>query len=80
MRICYPKFKEIKKSYEIEISFDADTESKVFGNLLKTDRLSIMFSPEGNIEFLAHLTLSDHPGIDVDTERVVMEAHETLKG
>ena len=46
------KFAEVKKSYEIEISFDADTESKVFGNLLKTDRLSIMFSPEGNIEFI----------------------------
>ncbi len=46
------KFKEIKPEYEIEISFDAEKETSVFGNLLKTDRLSLMFSPEGNIEFI----------------------------
>ena len=46
--------------------------------------LGLTFSPvkgpEGNIEFLAHLTLSDQPGIPVDTEQVVRSAHETLKG
>ena len=46
------KFKEIKDKYEIEIGFDAVKESATFGNLLKTDRLSIMFSPEGKIKFV----------------------------
>ena len=36
--------------------------------------------PEGNIEFLAHLTLADQPGIVPDTENIVAQAHETLKG
>jgi len=36
--------------------------------------------PEGNIEFLAHLTLDDLPGIDPDTAQVVQQAHENLKG
>lgn len=46
--------------------------------------LGLTFSPvkgpEGNIEFLAHLTLEDRPGIQPDTELVVAQAHETLKG
>ena len=36
--------------------------------------------PEGNIEFLAHLTLADKPGITPDTDSIVSQAHETLKG
>ena len=36
--------------------------------------------PEGNIEFLAHLTLADTVGIEPDTEAVVTQAHNTLKG
>ncbi len=36
--------------------------------------------PEGNIEFLAHLTLDDKPGIQPDTAQIVANAHETLKG
>ena len=36
--------------------------------------------PEGNIEFLAHLTLDDKPGIKPDTEDIVAQAHNTLKG
>lgn len=36
--------------------------------------------PEGNIEFLAHLTLADIPGIAPDTGAIVAEAHNTLKG
>ena len=46
--------------------------------------LGLTFSPvkgpEGNIEFLAHLTLDDKPGIEPDTGLVVSQAHETLKG
>jgi 23S rRNA (cytidine1920-2'-O)/16S rRNA (cytidine1409-2'-O)-methyltransferase len=46
--------------------------------------LGLTFSPvkgpEGNIEFLGHLTLADRPGITPDTAAVVAAAHETLKG
>ncbi|MBR2890435.1 MAG: TlyA family RNA methyltransferase [Oscillospiraceae bacterium] len=46
--------------------------------------LGLTFSPvkgpEGNIEFLGHLTLADRPGIRPDTGAVVAQAHETLKG
>ena len=46
--------------------------------------LGLTFSPvkgpEGNIEFLAHLTLSDVEGIVPDTADVVTPAHQTLKG
>ena len=46
--------------------------------------LGLTFSPvkgpEGNIEFLGHLTLADCPGIQPDTAAVVSQAHETLKG
>ena len=46
--------------------------------------LGLTFSPvkgpEGNIEFLAHLTLADIPGIEPDTAQVVLDAHNTLKG
>lgn len=46
--------------------------------------LGLTFSPvkgpEGNIEFLAHLTLADKEGIEPDTALVVSQAHETLMG
>ena len=46
--------------------------------------LGLTFSPvkgpEGNIEFLGHLTLDDKPGITPDTAQVVADAHNTLKG
>ena len=46
--------------------------------------LGLTFSPvkgpEGNIEFLGHLTLEDKPGITPDTAAVVADAHSTLKG
>ena len=46
--------------------------------------LGLTFSPvkgpEGNIEFLGHLTLDVRPGIRPDTAKVVEAAHETLKG
>ena len=44
--------------------------------------LGLTFSPvkgpEGNIEFLGHLTLADVPGIEPDTADVVAQAHRTL--
>ena len=46
--------------------------------------LGLTFSPvkgpEGNIEFLAHLTLSDVPGTEPDTALLVQQAHQTLNG
>ena len=46
--------------------------------------LGLTFSPvkgpEGNIEFLGHLTLAEGEGIVPDTAAVVEEAHRTLKG
>ena len=44
--------------------------------------LGLTFSPvkgpEGNIEFLGHMTLNDLPGIEPDTADVVAQAHKTL--
>lgn len=46
--------------------------------------LGLTFSPvkgpEGNIEFLAHLSRADVTPVSVDTEKIVQEAHQTLKG
>ncbi len=46
--------------------------------------LGLTFSPvkgpEGNIEFLAHLTLAEETGMEPDTGSLVAQAHETLKG
>ena len=46
--------------------------------------LGLTFSPvkgpEGNIEFLGHLTLADRDGIQPDTAQVVADAHNALKG
>lgn len=45
--------------------------------------LGLTFSPvkgpEGNIEFLAHLTLAETAGIVPDTAEIVRAAHETLR-
>ncbi len=53
-------------------------------NALAFHILGLTFSPvkgpEGNIEFLAHLTLRDTAGIVPDTAAVVAQAHESLKG
>ena len=44
--------------------------------------LGLTFSPvkgpEGNIEFLGHLTLADVPGMEPNTADVVAQAHKTL--
>ena len=46
--------------------------------------LGLTFSPvkgpEGNIEFLAHLSLADVVSVEPDTAAIVSQAHETLKG
>ena len=46
--------------------------------------LGLTFSPvkgpEGNIEFLAHLTVEEKEGVVPDTAQIVRDAHETLKG
>ena len=46
--------------------------------------LGLTFSPvkgpEGNIEFLGHLTLAEAQGIKPDTAAIVSQAHEALKG
>ena len=46
--------------------------------------LGLTFSPvkgpEGNIEFLGHLTCCDVEGVEPDTAFVVQQAHETLRG
>jgi len=46
--------------------------------------MGITFSPvkgpEGNIEFLAHLTLGEGNGMELDTAQLVAQAHEVLKG
>ena len=69
---------------------DPDTHKEVLDDFLALTRelgftvLGLTFSPvkgpEGNIEFLAHLTLDDVAGIQPDTADVVSKAHETLKG
>lgn len=51
-------------------------------NRLDFKILGLTFSPvkgpEGNIEFLGHLTLADAAGIEPDTADVVAQAHKTL--
>ena len=46
--------------------------------------LGLTFSPvkgpEGNIEFLGHLTLDQREGIRPDTQKIVEDAHAALKG
>ena len=69
---------------------DPQTHKEVLDNFvaltkeLQMQILGLTFSPvkgpEGNIEFLAHLTLADKPGIEPDTASVVSQAHEALKG
>ena len=53
-------------------------------NQLEFKILGLTFSPvkgpEGNIEFLGHLSLDEKPGIQPDTAQVVNDAHAALKG
>ena len=69
---------------------DPQTHKEVLDDFVATVKelefkiLGLTFSPvkgpEGNIEFLAHLTLADTVGIAPDTDLVVAQAHQTLKG
>lgn len=69
---------------------EAATHKEVLDNFVALAKelefriLGLTFSPvkgpEGNIEFLAHLTLADKEGIEPDTSEVVIQAHEKLKG
>ena len=69
---------------------DPQTHKEVLDNFVALAKeldftiLGLTFSPvkgpEGNIEFLGHLTLADKPGIEPDTSLVVEQAHNTLKG
>ena len=56
----------------------------ILANHLGFNILGLTFSPvkgpEGNIEFLGHLTLDDKPAIVPDTALVVEQAHQSLKG
>ena len=69
---------------------DPETHKEVLDNFVQLAHsldftiLGLTFSPvkgpEGNIEFLGHLTLADVPGIQPDTTDVVAQAHNALKG
>ena len=69
---------------------DASVHEEVLNDFVQLTKeigfkiLGLTFSPvkgpEGNIEFLAHLTLADVAGIEPDTTDVVAQAHATLKG
>lgn len=69
---------------------DPETHKEVLDDFLVLVRqlgftlLGLTFSPvkgpEGNIEFLAHLTLSPGEGISADTGKIVADAHNALKG
>ena len=63
---------------EVLDDFIALTEETGFQILGLT--FSPVKGPEGNIEFLAHLTLADQAGIQPDTEQIVNDAHTALKG
>jgi len=69
---------------------DAETHREVLDNFVELAKqlqftiLGLTFSPvkgpEGNIEFLGHLTLAEAEGIEPDTAAIVSQAHEALKG
>jgi len=69
---------------------EPETHKEVLDNFISLTQelnftiLGLTFSPvkgpEGNIEFLAHLTLEEKTGIFPDTAQVVADAHEALKG
>ena len=68
---------------------DPQTHKEVLDEFLALARrldftvLGLTFSPvrgpEGNIEFLGHLTLEEQEGICPDTAQLVRQAHESLK-
>ena len=63
---------------EVLDSFVSLTREIGFGILGMT--FSPVKGPEGNIEFLAHLTLAEVPCVEPDILSIVRQAHEALKG
>ena len=69
---------------------EPETHKEVLDNFVELARsldfaiLGLTFSPvkgpEGNIEFLAHLTRRDAVGVTPDTAQIVADAHAVLKG
>ena len=69
---------------------DPDTHKEVLDNFVSLANsldftiMGLTFSPvkgpEGNIEFLGHLSMEKKEGIQPDTADIVRQAHETLKG
>ena len=69
---------------------DPDTHVEVLETFLELARslgftvVNLTFSPvkgpEGNIEFLGHLSMKPMAVKDFSAQSVVQEAHETLKG
>ena len=57
------------------LSLATETEFQILGLTF-----SPVKGPEGNIEFLAHLSLDNIAGIKPDTDQIVRQAHEALKG
>ena len=63
-----------------EVLDDFVSLTKEIGFTILGMTFSPVKGPEGNIEFLAHLTLDDKTGIVPDTASIVALAHNTLKG
>ena len=69
---------------------EPETHKEVLDNFMALTKelnfkiLGLTFSPvkgpEGNIEFLAHLTLDEMAGIEPNINDVIAQAHKTLKG
>ena len=78
----YAQYEESEKQLLDEIALKEDEYE--LAKELEFTILGLTFSPvkgpEGNIEFLGHLTLADKPGIVPDTGLLVEQAHTTLKG
>lgn len=54
--------------------------TKQIGFTIRGLTFSPVKGPEGNIEFLAHLSVESDGGISPDTQEIVTAAHETLGG
>ena len=64
-----------KEVLDMFVQLASDLQMRILGLTF-----SPVKGPEGNIEFLGHLTMEDVPGIMPDTAAVVAAAHEALKG
>ena len=64
-----------KEVLDMFVQLASDLQMRILGLTF-----SPVKGPEGNIEFLGHLTMEDVPGIMPDTAAVVAAAHDALKG